>query len=248
VSGLRVRDLRAAYRRGIDILRGVSLEVAPGRITAVIGPNGAGKSTLLRAVAGLVPVTGGRVELSGREVTGEPPRRLLELGLAFVPQERSVFPGMAVRENLRLGGWLRRREGAWLEERIRALAELFPVLGSRLDAPAGDLSGGEQKIHEVARGLVLEPSVLLLDEPTAGLSPGMVDQVYEEIVKLCRERQVTVLLADQNVRQALGVADHAYVLATGRNDADGTAAEIVGRLDEIVRGWMDRRGSGVTAG
>lgn len=244
-DGLRVDGLRVAYQRDAEIVRGVSLTVDPGTIAGVIGPNGAGKSTLLRGIAGLATVTGGRVTLDGTDLTSRPPRRLLESGLAFVPQEHTTFPEMTVEENLRLGGWIRRRQRPWLNGRIERVCEIFPALGSRLDQPAGSLSGGQQKMVEVGRCLISEPRVLLLDEPTAGLSPGMARQVYEQIRRLRDETRVSVLLVDQNVREALQLADHVYALAMGRNDTDGGAADVAGRLDDVVRGWMRRSGSGV---
>ncbi|MCC6223343.1 MAG: ABC transporter ATP-binding protein [Thermoleophilia bacterium] len=240
MSGLRV-----AYERDIEILRGVDLSASRGKITAVIGPNGAGKSTLLRAVAGLAPVVGGRVELDGRAVTGVSTAAMVRLGVAFVPQERSVFSEMTIRENLLLGGWSRRSERVWLAERIAAVCDQFPVLGVRLDEPAGNLSGGQQKALEIARGLVSDPTVLLLDEPTAGLSPRLAQEVYEQVAALGDRLGVTVLLVDQNVREALAIAQHVYVLAMGRNDAEGAPADVLGRLDDIVRGWMQQQASGL---
>ncbi|MDA8218863.1 MAG: ABC transporter ATP-binding protein [Dehalococcoidales bacterium] len=241
---LAVRDLHVAYERDIDILRGVNLGVRMNKVTAVIGPNGAGKSTLLRAIAGLAPVVGGSVHLDGHDVTSSSPMRLLSMGLAFVPQEHTVFPQMTVLENLRMGGWPRRRDRRWLAERIEVCCDIFPVLRSKLRAPAGELSGGQQKLVEVVRALVSEPSVLLLDEPTAGLSPGMTKEVYEQIAALQAHAAVTILLVDQNIREALLLADYVYVLALGGNDTEGAADDIAGRLDAVVRGWMNRKGSG----
>ncbi len=242
---LVISELRVAYERDIEILRGVDLRASRSKITAVIGPNGAGKSTLLRAVAGLAPVVGGRVELDGRTVTGSSTATMVRLGVAFVPQERSVFPEMTIRENLVLGGWHRRSEHAWLADRITAVCAQFPVLGLRLDEAAGNLSGGQQKALEIARGLVSDPTVLLLDEPTAGLSPRLAQEVYEQVASLSGRLGVTVLLVDQNVREALAIAQHVYVLAMGRNDAEGAPADVLGRLDDIVKGWMQQQASGL---
>ncbi|NIR29365.1 MAG: ABC transporter ATP-binding protein [Gammaproteobacteria bacterium] len=243
-TALHVNGLHVAYERDIEILRGVDLVARSAQITAVIGPNGAGKSTLLRGVAGLAPVVGGTVRLGERDVTGTSTEQLLHAGLAFVPQEHTVFPEMTVAENLRLGGWSRRHEREWLTRRIDACCQLFPFLSARLHSPAGALSGGQQRLLEVARCLVVEPSVLLLDEPTAGLSPAMTADVYEQIDELHEQADVTILLVDQNVREALHLADHVYVLAMGQNDTDGTAKDVQARLDDIVRGWMGRKGSG----
>lgn len=244
---IEIKGLRVAYEQDVEILRGVSLTGAADSMTAIIGPNGAGKSTLLKGVAGVAPVTGGEVRIGGKRVDGLSTARLVQSGISFVPQESSVFGQMTVAENLRLGGWHRRHERGWLDERIRACGELFESIRPHLERKAGDLSGGQQKLVEIARGLVGEPGVLLLDEPTAGLSPVMVHEVYRELARLKERRSVTVLLVEQNVREALEVADHVYVLAMGQNDTDGSAVDITSRLDAIVRNWMQREGSGVVS-
>ncbi|PZO79473.1 MAG: ABC transporter ATP-binding protein [Mesorhizobium amorphae] len=246
-EAIEVSGLRVAYEADVEILRGVSLEAAANTMTAIIGPNGAGKSTFLKGIAGVAPVTGGTVRLGGRTISGLSTAALVREGVAFVPQEASVFGQMTVAENIRMGGWARRAEKAWLEERIRVCGSLFASIRPHLERRAGDLSGGQQKLVEIARGLVAAPRLLLLDEPTAGLSPVMVREVYGELARLKAMRSVTVLLVEQNVREALGVADHAYVLAMGRNDTDGTAADIAGRLDGIVRNWMAHQGSGMAS-
>jgi branched-chain amino acid transport system ATP-binding protein len=241
---LSVRKLHVAYDRDVEILRGVSLTAQAGMITAVIGPNGAGKSTLVRALVGLAPIVDGRVELADNDITGFSASRLLDAGVALVPQERTIFPAMTVGENLQMGGWTRRRDRSWLRARVQSVCEEFPALGERLRERAGNLSGGQQKMLEIARGLIVEPSLLILDEPTSGLAPGIAKQVYEQITELNRRRSVTILLVDQNVRDALAVAGYVYVLAMGRNDAEGTAAELLDRLGDIVRDWMHRPGLG----
>lgn len=242
---LVISGLQVAYSRDISILRGVDCHARAGQITGIIGPNGAGKSTLLKGVAGLAPTTGGELFIDGRRVTGTPAQRLRDAGVAFVPQEHSVFPEMSVRENLRLGGWTRRRQRAWLRRRIDFCCHLFPELAERLSMMAGDLSGGQQRLLEIARGLMCEPSVLLLDEPTVGLSPRLATEVYEQIRALPAGSGVTVLLVDQNVRECLRISDYVYVLAMGRNDTEGSAQDISDRLPEIVQGWMQRKGSGL---
>jgi len=244
---IEITGLRVAYEGDVEILRGVNLSGRGNGMTAIIGPNGAGKSTLLKGVAGVAPVTGGEIRLGDRHVGGLSTVALVEAGISFVPQESSVFAQMTVAENLRLGGWRRRNDRAWLEERIADCSGLFESIRSQLDRLAGDLSGGQQKLVEIARGLVSEPSLLLLDEPTAGLSPVMVREVYRELARLKDHRRVTVLLVEQNVREALEVADHVYVLAMGKNDTDGAAADISSRLETIVRNWMNREGSGVVS-
>ncbi|MDQ0469221.1 ABC transporter ATP-binding protein [Labrys wisconsinensis] len=243
---LAVDGLRVAYERDIEILRGVDLGIEAGGLAAIIGPNGAGKSTLLKAVAGLAPVVGGTTTFLGARIDGLSPPALRRLGIAFVAQEDSVFPEMSVRENLRLGGWVRRKERAWLDRRIEECAALFPAIVPHLDRRAGLLSGGQRKLVEVARGLVAEPKLLLLDEPTAGLSPAMVRELYRQLARL-KQAGISILLVEQNVREALEVADHVYVLAMGLNDVDGPAREISRRLPEIVQGWLGRKMSGLVA-
>lgn len=241
---LTATGLRVAYERDIEIIRGVDLHAAPAQITVVIGPNGAGKSTFLKAVSGLAPTVGGRVMLDDRDVTGWPARKLLDAGLAFVPQEGTLFRDMTVRENLVMGGWLRRSEKPWLAQRIQVVADLFSMPSEHLRRRAGDLSGGQQKLLEIARSLILQPTMLLLDEPTAGLSPKMADQVYVHVAELVRGG-ITLLLVDQNVRSSLAIADYAYVLAMGQNNAEGPATDVKARLDEIVASWLKQGGSGV---
>jgi branched-chain amino acid transport system ATP-binding protein len=246
-EAIEVRGLRVAYESDVEILRGVDLSGAANSVTAIIGPNGAGKSTLLKGIAGVAPVTRGEIRLGGKRVEGLSTVQLARSGISFVPQEPSVFGQMTVAENLRLGGWRRRGDGDWLERRVRDCGQLFESIRPHLDRKAGDLSGGQQKLVEIARGLVSEPGLLLLDEPTAGLSPVMVREVYRELARLKERRSVTVLLVEQNVREALEVADHVYVLAMGQNDTDGSAHDIAGRLEAIVRNWMNFEGSGVVA-
>ncbi|MGE3872624.1 MAG: ABC transporter ATP-binding protein [Parvibaculaceae bacterium] len=244
-EAIAIKGLRVAYESDIEILRGVDMAGGANTLTAIIGPNGAGKSTLLKGVAGVAPVTGGEIHLGGQRIEALTSAQRVAAGVSFVPQETSVFGQMSVIENLRLGGWHRRKDKAWLDRRIDFCGGLFQSIKPHLDRRAGDLSGGQQKLVEIARGLVSEPRLLLLDEPTAGLSPVMVREVYLEIARLKESRSVTVLLVEQNVREALAVADHVYVLAMGQNDTDGPAAEVAGRLDGIVRSWMSRQGSGM---
>ncbi len=236
---LEVKGLKVAYERDIEIVRGIDLTMREGQLTAIIGPNGAGKSTLLKGIAGLAPVVGGSIRFEGRSIEGLDSASIRRHGIAFVAQEDSVFPDMTVVENLQLGGWVRRTDRAWLKERVTYCAELFPALRPHLDRRAGLLSGGLRKLVEVARGLVADPKLLVLDEPTAGLSPSMVKELYRQLESL-HQRGISILLVEQNVREALEAADHVYVLSMGRNDRDGPVAEISGMLTEIVQGWLGR--------
>lgn len=247
-SQLTVADCQVAYSRDITILRDITCNARAGHITGIIGPNGAGKSTLLKGIAGFAPVSEGEVCVDGRPVTGSPSRRLRDFGIAFVPQAHSLFPEMTVRENLRMGGWTRRRDKAWLRRRMSACCELFPEFDGQMSMAAGDLSGGQQRLLEIARSLISEPRILLLDEPTVGLSPRLAAEVYGQVASLPARSGITIMLVDQNIRECLRVADYVYVLMMGRNDTEGPAHDIEKRLPEIVKGWMQRSGSGADIG
>jgi len=217
---LEVRDLRVAYGH-VEAVRGVSLAVEEGRIVTLIGPNGAGKTSLLSALAGLVRPAGGEVRLGGRDLTGVAAHRAVAAGLSLVPEGRAILGRMTVEENLRLAGELRRPRAevrASIEEQVRR----FPILGERRRAPAGTLSGGQQQMLAFARALVARPRILLLDEPSMGLSPLLVQQVFE-IVQAIHREGATILLVEQNARLALSIADRAYVLERGRVVLEGDA-------------------------
>ena len=220
---LEVRELRVTYGH-VEAVRGVSLAVEEGRIVTLIGPNGAGKTSLLSALAGLVRPAGGAVRLGGRDVTGIPAHDAVAAGLSLVPEGRAILGRMTVEENLRLAGELRRPRAevsAAIEEQIRR----FPILGERRGSLAGTLSGGQQQMLAFARALVARPRILLLDEPSMGLSPLLVQQVFEMIQGIHREG-ATILLVEQNARLALSISDHAYVLERGRLVLEGPSREL----------------------
>ena len=224
---LEVRGLRTAYGR-LEVLHGVDLRAAEGELVAVIGANGAGKTTLLRSVSGLLTPTGGAVQLAGRDVTGMSPERLAVEGLAHVPENRLVFPTLTVSDNLVLGAYVHRRRPAAERQadRERALA-LFPRLAARLGQAAGTLSGGEQQMLAIARGLMARPSVLVLDEPSVGLAPRLVGEIFAALGRL-RDEGLTLLLVEQNARAAFAVADRAYVMDRGAVVMQGRPAELLG--------------------
>ncbi|MCC6609484.1 MAG: ABC transporter ATP-binding protein [Burkholderiales bacterium] len=234
---LRVTDMVAGYTAGRPVLRGVSLSAASGRITVVLGPNGAGKSTLLRVVAGFLAPTSGTVHLDDADISGLPPQAHLAHGVGLLPQGRSIFPELSVSENIELGGWTLRADRKRLREAVDRMFVRYPELRALRDRPAGNLSGGQQRIVEIARLMVSNPRVLLIDEPSAGLSPAVATRVYEELVGLTAEGR-TLLLVDQDVRAAVRIAHHVYVLSSGKNDADGDPSAFESDLGKLVRGWL----------
>jgi len=215
IPALRVRDLRAGYADGGDIVCGIDLDQAPETILAVIGPNGSGKSTFVKAVAGLLRPRAGSIAITGREVSALSPAGRVAMGLAYVPQEANVFRGLTIRENLKLATeFLRRRAGVGPEQEAQVLA-MFPQIAGRMRQLAGNLSGGQRQMLAFACALLANPEVMLLDEPSAGLSPRFVAEIMETIMRV-RAAGVTVLLVEQNVSAALRVADEAVVLVAGR--------------------------------
>jgi branched-chain amino acid transport system ATP-binding protein len=219
----------------ITAVRRVSLRVEKGEIVALLGANGAGKSSLLNAVAGLVPVAEGRVLFRGEPVQRLPPERIVARGLALTPEGRRVFPRLSVDVNLRLGGATQRDREALRATRKRVL-ELFPILAERLSQDAGTLSGGEQQMLAIGRSLMAAPALLMLDEPSLGLAPQVVDRIFELMERL-RDSGTTILLVEQNVDRALRVADRAYVLKGGAVEAQG-AADALRRSAEIERAYL----------
>ena len=203
----------------VEILHGVSITVGEGEIVAVIGPNGAGKSTLLKAIFGLVPISGGSVRLMDRDVTNVAPDRIVRIGMSYVPQTENVFASLTINENLEMGAFVR-RDG--LRDRLERVYDLFPDIASRRGERAGRLSGGQRQMLALARALMLDPRVLLLDEPSASLSPKMVDSIFEKIGDINREG-TAILLVEQNAQEALSFASRAYVLAMGENRFEGEA-------------------------
>jgi len=222
MSLLAVRGVHGGYG-GIDILAGVDLDVAAGELVAIVGPNGAGKSTLMKAVAGLVRVRTGSIRLGGTEIANRRPERLVRDGVCYVPQERNVFASMTVAENLQMGAFAVAGDVAARMERVYAL---FPRLAERRRQRAGLLSGGERQMVAIGRALMVEPRLLLLDEPTAGLSPLVTATIFERIAAI-NAGGVAVLLVEQNAREALALANRGYVLAMGRNRQDGPGAALL---------------------
>jgi len=220
---LVVEDLRSRYGR-IEALHGVSFEIADGEIVALVGANGAGKTTLLRAISGVQPISSGRIRFRGQRIEKLPAHARVALGIAQVPEGRQVFAPLSVEDNLRLGGWT--RPVAELDSSLASVFAMFPMLAEKRYAPAGSLSGGQQQMLAVGRALMAKPRLLLLDEPSMGLAPILVDQILDAVVAL-KHAGLTVLLVEQNARAALSIADRAYVVETGRITASGRGPELL---------------------
>ncbi|KAA9165608.1 ABC transporter ATP-binding protein [Amycolatopsis acidicola] len=220
---LEVTDLVAGYLPGVNIVDGCSVTAGPGELVGIIGPNGAGKSTLLKAIFGLVRIRGGSVRLAGEDITGHKANELVGRGVGFVPQNDNVFATMTVEENLQMGLYLKPKQ---FTERISAILDLFPEIGTFRRRKAGSLSGGERQLVAMARALMTGPSVLLLDEPSAGLSPVRQDETFLRIHQIKRSG-VCVLMVEQNARRCLQICDRAYVLDQGRDAYTGTGEELI---------------------
>jgi neutral amino acid transport system ATP-binding protein len=232
---LRLDEVVAGYVPEVDILAGVSIEVRQGEVVTVVGPNGAGKSTLLKTAMGLLTPRGGCVSLRGEDITGRKPSAIARLGVGYVPQRENVFPSMTVIENLEIGGAA--RPGLALDRRIAALMELFPRLAERRRQVVGTMSGGERQLVAMARALAPEPDILLLDEPSAGLAPVLVDAMFAQI-RAVNVAGVTILMVEQNARRALAESHRGYVLDLGRNALEGRGADLVDdpRVAELYLG------------
>ena len=219
---LEIKDLYGGYGGG-DILKGVSLNMDARDIVAIVGPNGAGKSTLMKSAFGLVQIRSGQVNFDGKDITRLSPDKVVRRGISYVPQEKNVFPTLSVEENLEIGGYILKHD---LKPQMEAIYELFPRLAERRRQAAGSMSGGERQMVAMGRALMLEPKLLLLDEPTAGLSPAYINQTFDS-VKRINDSGVGILMVEQNAKQALAIASRGYVLTNGQNRHEDTGAGLL---------------------
>jgi len=233
MSILSVENVVSGYG-SMEVLHGLSLEVEEGKIVTLLGPNGSGKTTVLRTIFGVVTPKQGKVYLKGEDITGIQPEKVARTGMCYVPQEENIFPLLTVQENLEMGAFIRNDD---FRPRMEEVFELFPDLTDRRKSRAGDLSGGMRQMLAIGRALMLNPTVLLLDEPSTGLAPFLVEQIFEKIETL-NKQGVTVFLVEQNA-QALNCADHAYILEGGEKKAEGTAQELMND-EEIGKHYLGR--------
>ena len=237
---LHAEDLVAGYIPGVDILNGCHIELAQGELVGIIGPNGAGKSTLVKALFGLVPVRSGRVVLRGEEITSLEAHELVDKGVGYVPQTQNVFPSLSIEENLSMGAYLRPN---LFRERFDFVCDLFPLLGDRRKQRAGSLSGGERQMVAMGRALMTDPSVLLLDEPSAGLSPSNQDEVFARVAQI-NEAGISIIMVEQNASKCLRICHRGYVLDQGANAYTGTGRELLTdpKVIELYLGTLAKRG------
>ena len=234
---LSAHNIVAGYVDEIDILQNVSVDVQEQQITSVIGPNGSGKSTLMRVICGFLTPKSGQVLWDDTDLTGRQSHTMAGLGICYLPQERTVYPHLTVEQNIYLGGWTFRRDKARIRHELSRVYDLFPLMQERRKSKAGNLSGGMQKILEVARGMMIKPEILICDEPTVGLAPIIAKEVYDTIERL-KADGLTILLVDQNVREAIRIGDQIYVLEVGQNKVNGTRAEFEANQHDMIKDWL----------
>ena len=237
---MALEDISVAYHGDITILSGVNLVARKGQVTGIIGPNGAGKSTALKTLYGFLKPSSGHIRFKGESLNGQPPYTFIQRGIAFVPQNRSLFNDLSVEDNLRLGCWVFRKDKARVARILENAYAQFPILAEKRHDAASSLSGGQQRFLELARALAMEPEVVLLDEPTAMIAPRFSKEIYE-FIKTLPSKGISVVLVDQNVRQCAAVSDYLYVLELGRNRAEGGREMFEGdsALQRLIADWLE---------
>jgi branched-chain amino acid transport system ATP-binding protein len=223
---LEIKEVVAGYLKGVDVLRQINLHVNEGELVCLIGPNGAGKSTVLRTVSGLLKPSQGEIQFDGSDLTRLRPDQILQVGVAHVPQGHTAFPKMSVEENLLMGAYLL-KDKAERKRRMNQVFEMFDLLDGRRQDNAGNLSGGQQKVLEIGRALMMNPRLILFDEPSLGLAPKTAKLVFDTIKQLQQEAGITILMVEQNARSGLAISDRAYVLELGKDRLEGPAAELL---------------------
>lgn len=233
---LSVKELSSGYHKDINVLTNVSIEVEEGKITSILGPNGSGKSTLLKTIYGYLKPFSGKIFLNGREITGFRPHQMIRKGIAYISQEHGIFRSLTVEENLKSGLWIYRKDRELISEKLKEIYDRFPVLKEKRNMKAGFMSGGEQKILQFSIALLTNPKLILVDEPTAGLSPVLSEEVYE-ILRSIKEEGKTILLVEQNLRKAIEVSDFIYVLELGNVRYGAPRDDFERGLKEVLSMW-----------
>jgi len=237
-ASLEVKDIVSGYEKDIDIIRGVSLEAHESSFISIIGPNGSGKSTFLKTIFGYLSPKKGKILYNGNDITHEKPFKLLKLGIGYLPQERSIFTNMTVRENLELGAWIFKDQREKVERAIQDVFERFPILKERENTKVYILSGGEQRMLELGRALLVKPKILMLDEPCTALAPKLADEIHLIMKKLNKEEGITIILVDQNVKKAVELGEFIYVLELGKITAHGSREEFSKDLRRLIKSWL----------
>lgn len=233
---VQMQNVTVGYYQDIMVLLDVTMQAREEKITTIIGPNGAGKSTVLKTIFGFLKPMDGKVMLDGKNITGQDPFSMPLEGIVFIMQDRGIFPFLTVEENLELGAWLFKKDKQRVKQSIEKIYSKYPVLGDRRTVYAGNLSGGEQRMLEIGKALMIDPQIILFDEPTAGLAPIVSNLIFEEVHNLRKEKR-TLLMVEQNVKKALKITDYVYVLEFGRVTFEGTTEEI--NLREAVTPWIN---------